>query len=105
MESCSSAGLLRAGDLAGYRNNAVYLRTSRYAPPPWEAVRDAMPAFFDLVEKESEPSVRAVVGHWLFGYIHPSSTNHSLLGSKEPALLCNQVDLCQVDLPRGRQRK
>jgi fido (protein-threonine AMPylation protein) len=66
-----AAGLLRAGDLAGYRNNAVYLRTSRYAPPRWEAVRDAMPAFFDLLEKESEPSVRAVLGHWLFGYIHP----------------------------------
>jgi len=65
------AGLLRASDLAGYRNNAVYLRTSRYAPPRWEAVRDAMPAFFDLLEKESEPSVRAVLGHWLFGYIHP----------------------------------
>jgi fido (protein-threonine AMPylation protein) len=66
-----TAGLLRAGDLAGYRNNAVYLRTSRYVPPRWEAVRDAMPAFFDLLEKETEPSVRAVLGHWLFGYIHP----------------------------------
>ena len=66
-----AAGVLRAGDLAGYRNNAVYLRTSRYAPPRWEAVRDAMPAFFDLLEKESEPSVRAVLGHWLLGYIHP----------------------------------
>jgi fido (protein-threonine AMPylation protein) len=66
-----TAGVLRAGDLAGYRNNAVYLRTSCYAPPRWEAVRDAMPALFDLLEKESEPSVRAVLGHWLFGYIHP----------------------------------
>jgi fido (protein-threonine AMPylation protein) len=70
-QPCVTAGLLRASDLAGYRNNAVYLRTSRYAPPRWEAVRDAMPAFFDLLEKETEPSVRAVLGHWLFGYIHP----------------------------------
>jgi fido (protein-threonine AMPylation protein) len=70
-QPCVTAGLLRAGDLTGYRNNAVYLRTSRYAPPRWEAVRDAMPAFFDLLEKESEPSVRAVLGHWLLGYIHP----------------------------------
>jgi Fic family protein len=30
-----------------------------------------MPAFFDLLEKEPEPGVRAVLGHWLFGYIHP----------------------------------
>jgi fido (protein-threonine AMPylation protein) len=68
---CVTAGLLRAGELVGYRRNAVYLRTSRYAPPRWEAVRDAMPAFFALLEKETEPSVRAVLGHWLFGYIHP----------------------------------
>jgi fido (protein-threonine AMPylation protein) len=66
-----TAGLLEAGTLAGYRNTPVYLRGSRYVPPRWEAVRDAMPAFFDLLEKEPEASVRAVVGHWLFGYIHP----------------------------------
>jgi Fic family protein len=30
-----------------------------------------MPALFDLIEAEPEPSVRAVLGHWLFGYIHP----------------------------------
>jgi fido (protein-threonine AMPylation protein) len=66
-----TAGLIEAGALAGYRNIPVYLRGSRYVPPRWEAVRDAMPAFFDLLEKEPEPSVRAVLGHWLFGYIHP----------------------------------
>jgi Fic/DOC family len=66
-----AAGLIQPGALAGYRNIPVYLRTSRYVPPRWEAVRDAMPAFFDLLEKESEASVRAVLGHWLFGYIHP----------------------------------
>jgi hypothetical protein len=68
---CVTAGLIEPGALAGYRNIPVYLRTSRYVPPRWEAVRDAMPAFFDLLEKETEPGVRAVLGHWLFGYIHP----------------------------------
>jgi fido (protein-threonine AMPylation protein) len=70
-QPCVAAGLIKAGALAGYRNDAVYLRTSRYVPPRWEAVRDAMPALFDLLEKETEASVRAVLGHWLFGYIHP----------------------------------
>ena len=32
-----------------------------------------MPAFFDLMESEPVPAVRAVLGHWLFGYIHPYS--------------------------------
>ncbi len=70
-QPCAAAGLIKAGALAGYRNDAVYLRTSRYVPPRWEAVRDAMPALFDLLEHEPEPGVRAVLGHWLFGYIHP----------------------------------
>ena len=64
-------GLVPASALAGYRNGPVYLRRSRHVPPRWESVRDAMPAYFDLLESEAEPSVKAVLGHWLFGYIHP----------------------------------
>ena len=70
-QPCVATGLLAPGALAGYRNDAVYLRTSRYVPPRWEAVRDAMPVLFDLLEHEPEPGARAVLGHWLFGYIHP----------------------------------
>lgn len=70
-QPCVTAGLIPASALAGYRNDSVFLKRSRHVPPRWEAVRDAMPAYFDLLEKEKEPSVRAVLGHWLFGYIHP----------------------------------
>ena len=70
-QPCVAAGLIAASALAGYRNDAVFLRGSRHVPPRQEAVRDAMPALFDLLESETEPSVRAVLGHWLFGYIHP----------------------------------
>lgn len=70
-QPCVAAGIVSAGALAGYRNDAVYIRTSRYVPPRWEAVRDAMPEVFALLEHEEHPGVRAVLGHWLFGYIHP----------------------------------
>lgn len=70
-QPCVAAGLIEPGALAGYRNNPVYLRTSRYVPPRSEAMREAMAALFDLLEREQEPSVRVVLGHWLFGYIHP----------------------------------
>jgi Fic family protein len=30
-----------------------------------------MPALFHLIQEEPEASVGAVLGHWLFGYIHP----------------------------------
>lgn len=71
LQPCVAAGLIPPSALAGYRNDAVYLRGSHHVPPRWEAVRDAMPALSDLIEEEPEPSVRAVLGHWLFGYIHP----------------------------------
>ena len=66
-----AAGLSSPASLAGYRNHPVFLRGSRHVPPRAEAVTDAMAALFDLLEGENEPSVRAVLGHWLFGYIHP----------------------------------
>ena len=68
---CVTAGLVRASALAGYRSDPVYIQGARHVPPRAEAARDAMPAVFDLLERELEPSVRAVLGHWLFGYIHP----------------------------------
>jgi hypothetical protein len=58
---------------ARHRKDAVYLRTSHYVPPRWEAVRDAMPTLFDLLEREADPGVRSLLGQWLLGYIHPSS--------------------------------
>ena len=70
-QPCAVANLIVLSDLAGYRNDAVYLRGSRHVPPRWELLRDAMSTFFDLLEQETEPSVRAVLGHWLFGYVHP----------------------------------
>jgi hypothetical protein len=53
-QPCVTAGLIEPGALAGYRNIPVHLRASRCVPPRWEAVRDAMPVFFDLLEKETE---------------------------------------------------
>jgi fido (protein-threonine AMPylation protein) len=66
-----AAGLLRPGALAGYRQHPVYLRGSRHVPTRWESLPDAMDTLFDLLEAETEPCVRAVLGHWLLGYIHP----------------------------------
>lgn len=66
-----AAGILKPGALAGYRNQPVYLRGSAHVPPRSEVVSDAMQALFALLENEPEPAVNAVLGHWLFGYIHP----------------------------------
>ncbi|WP_205855698.1 Fic family protein [Phytoactinopolyspora endophytica] len=70
-QPCVAAGLVQASVLAGYRNDAVFLRGSRHVPPRPSSVRDAVPTLFNLLKDEPEPSVRAVLGHWMFGYIHP----------------------------------
>jgi Fic family protein len=63
--------LLRPADLAGYRNGQVYIRRSKHVPLNRDAVRDAMPAFFDLLRDETDPAARVLLGHFIFVYIHP----------------------------------
>jgi len=75
-----SAGLIGAADLAGYRNQPVYIRKSMHIPPRWEAVRDLMPAFFSLLKDEEEPAVKAVLGHFFFVYIHPYGDGNGRMG-------------------------
>lgn len=66
-----AVGFAKASDLAGYRNGPVYIKGAMHTPPRYEAVRDTMPVFFDLLKEEPEVSVRAVLGHFIFVYIHP----------------------------------
>jgi hypothetical protein len=75
-----TAGLLRTVDLAGYRNGPVFIRRSMHVPPRHETVRDCMPAFFDLLRQEPEPSVRVVLGHFVFVYIHPYADGNGRMG-------------------------
>jgi len=75
-----TAGILKPSDLAGYRNGSVYIRKSMHVPPRQEAVRELMPAFFDLLTREREPSVRTVLGHWVFVYIHPYFDGNGRIG-------------------------
>jgi Fic/DOC family len=76
----AAAGLLRTADLAGYRTGQVYIRRSMHVPPRHEAVRDCMPAFFDLLKEEPEPAVRVVLGHFVFVYIHPYLDGNGRMG-------------------------
>lgn len=66
-----TAGILKASQLAGYRNSPVYIRQSQHVPMSVEAVRDCMPVFFDLLRKETDANVRVVLAHFIFAFIHP----------------------------------
>ena len=75
-----NAGLLRASDLAGYRNLQVYIGGSKHIPPNVDNMRDVMPLLFELLEQEPEASVRAVLGHFIFVFIHPYGDGNGRMG-------------------------
>ncbi|HET8855858.1 MAG TPA: Fic family protein, partial [Salinimicrobium sp.] len=73
-------GLLNSSDLSGYRNHQVYIGNSKHVPLNVDAMRDVMPIFFELLEEETEASVRAVLGHFFFVLIHPYMDGNGRIG-------------------------
>ena len=65
------ASILEPRDLVGYRRHLVFLRGSLHSPPHFDYVRDGMEALKECFAAEPDAFVRAVLGHWLFGFIHP----------------------------------
>lgn len=75
-----TAGMLKATDLAGYRSHQVYIGNSKHVPLNVDSMRDAMPVLFELLEHEPEPSVRAILGHFIFVFIHPYMDGNGRMG-------------------------
>lgn len=75
-----TAGILSAGDLAGYRNRPVYIRSSMHIPPRHDAVLDLLQAYFELLENETDAAVRVVLGHFVFVWIHPYVDGNGRIG-------------------------
>lgn len=75
-----TSGIIKASDLAGYRNGQVFIKGSKHTPLNSDAVRDVMPVLFDLIKEEKEACVRAVLGHFIFVYIHPYMDGNGRIG-------------------------
>jgi Fic family protein len=69
--SSVQSGVLKASDLVGYRRHQVFIRNSKHVPLEEYELLDAMETYFELLANEKDPFVQAVLGHHLFGYIHP----------------------------------
>ena len=65
---------------AGYRERRVFIRGSEHVPPAIEAVPTLMDSFFAVLTKEESPAVRAVLGHFIFVFIHPYSHGNGRVG-------------------------
>ena len=75
-----TAGILKRHQLAGYRTGPIYIRNSKHTPVPREAILDSLEALFSLIEDEPEASVRAVLGHHLFVFVHPYFDGNGRIG-------------------------
>ena len=51
-----------------------------HSPPRAEAIRELVPAYFELLQNEPEPAVRVVLGHFMFVYIHPYFDGNGRIG-------------------------
>jgi hypothetical protein len=67
----ATVGLIKPERLAGYRSHPVYIRTSMHVPINHDMVPDAMEAMFDCMRAEKDARVLAVLGHFIFTFIHP----------------------------------
>ncbi len=77
---CVTAGIIKPSDIVGYRRHQVYIRQSLHTPLPPEALPDAMSTLFDLLKAEPEAPVRAILGHFMFTFIHPYMDGNGRLG-------------------------
>jgi Fic family protein len=75
-----AAGILKSADLAGYRSHQVYIGGSKHVPLSVDSMRDTMPVLFELLEAEPHASVRAVLGHFIFVFIHPYMDGNGRMG-------------------------
>lgn len=75
-----AAGLLKRHQLAGYRTGPIFIRNSMHTPLPRDALLDSMEELFRLMSEEPEASVRAVLGHHLFVFIHPYFDGNGRIG-------------------------
>ena len=75
-----NAGIQNPGSLAGYRDGRVLIKGSRHIPASGSSVSDLMATFFELLQGEDNPTVRVVLGHFVFVYIHPFPDGNGRVG-------------------------
>ena len=75
-----SVGLLAPRDLAGYRTNQVYIKESKNTHLNPIYVREEMQIPFKLIQNGKEARVQAILGHFIFVYIHPYMDGNGRIG-------------------------
>jgi len=100
-----TAGILKPEELAGYRRHPVYIRRSMHVPPNFSAIPELMHTFFDLLEHETEASVRIVLGHFFFVFIHPYMDGNGRIGRFLMNIMCASGGFPWIIVPVERREQ
>ncbi len=65
------SGLAKPSLITGYRNKPVFIRGSRHIPVNYSFVGEVMEKYFELLNEEENPWVKAILGHFILVFIHP----------------------------------
>lgn len=100
-----TAGILKTDHLIGYRDHQVYIKGSHHVPPNKDALMNMMETFFDLLEKETEASVRIILGHFMFVYIHPYMDGNGRMGRFLMNVMCASGGYPWIIIPVTRRKE
>jgi len=56
------------------------IKDSNHVPPPFSSLMDCMEELLERLEEEENAAVRAVLGHFLFVFIHPLPDRNGRIG-------------------------
>ncbi|MFV1985539.1 MAG: Fic family protein [Thiohalomonadales bacterium] len=65
------AGIVSELDIVGFRKGPIYIRGSNHVPPASEQLMDCMTTLKECIAEENSYPVKAILGHFFLGYIHP----------------------------------
>jgi len=68
---CVVAGIFSELDIAGFRKGPIYIKGSSHVPPASEQLMDCMTTLKECIAEENSYPVKAILGHFFLGYIHP----------------------------------
>ncbi|WP_247473443.1 Fic family protein [Bradyrhizobium sp. 182] len=74
-----------------------------HTPVAWESVPDAMEAFLDCLKEEKDPRVRAVLGQFVFTFIHPLPDGNGRTGRFLMNVMMASGGLPWTIIPVGRR--
>jgi hypothetical protein len=101
----AAAGIIPVERLAGWRQHLVYLKNSSHVPVSWESLPDAMEAYFECLREEKDARARAVLGHFIFTWIHPMPDGNGRCGRFIMNCMLASAGMPWTVIPVGRRKE